>query len=85
MDLIDGLTTEKNIHKLLLTICDMLLVVTYFGRIFFFSRVVNFEHPDDLKKKLDLEIGQNGEADEKLLKMCSDTIHYSVKSGIVKC
>lgn len=43
--------------------------------------MIEFEHPAILKKKLNLNIGEEGATDERLMKMCADTLRYSVKSG----
>ncbi len=47
----------------------------------YFSKVVEFVHPKDLFEKIDLEVRDFGESDDKLLNLCRETIHYSVKSG----
>ncbi len=44
---------------------------------------MEFVHPEDLFKKIDLEVRDFGEPDDKLLNLCQETIHYSVKSGKV--
>ena len=50
------------------------------------ARVVNFKHPAELEKMLDLHLDQETQ-DQDLLKICKDVIQYSVKTGEVnkKC
>ena len=49
-------------------------------RHFFTSKIVDFHHPEALKKILDLELKEDGDSDEKLLELCRTTIAYSVKN-----
>lgn len=45
------------------------------------TRVTNFEHPDRLKDKLKVAIGEEPNSCEDILELCRDVIHYSVKTG----
>ena len=42
---------------------------------------MEFVHPKELFHKLDLEIRDSGEPDDKILNLCQETIRYSVHSG----
>ena len=46
---------------------------------------MEFVHPKELFHKLDLEIRDSGEPDEKILDLCQETIRYSVHSGTLSC
>ncbi|KAK3092362.1 hypothetical protein FSP39_001932 [Pinctada imbricata] len=45
------------------------------------ARVVNFKHPKELEKTIDLQLNEDETKDEDLLKICKDVIQYSVKTG----
>ncbi|KAL5007987.1 hypothetical protein ScPMuIL_013568 [Solemya velum] len=45
------------------------------------SKVVEFKHPKDLEKIMNLKIDGEGASDQDLLDVCSDVIKYSVKAG----
>lgn len=44
------------------------------------ERVLEFTHPEDLRKKIDFDLGSKT-SDEKILSLCQDVIKYSVKVG----
>lgn len=46
------------------------------------SKVVEFKHPKELEKLMDLSLNKPT-SDERLLEICDDVIRYSVKTG--KC
>lgn len=45
------------------------------------SKVLNFKHPDELQKLLDLQLKEEGESDDRILDLCRTTARYSVKTG----
>ncbi|XP_023931572.1 cysteine sulfinic acid decarboxylase [Lingula anatina] len=45
------------------------------------SKVLEFQQPEELATKLDIQLGHEGCEDGQLLEMCRKTIQYSVKSG----
>ena len=45
------------------------------------SKVLEFQHPEELKTKLNYDISMNGESDDELLNLCKKTIKYSIKTG----
>ncbi|XP_055506702.1 acidic amino acid decarboxylase GADL1-like [Leucoraja erinacea] len=45
------------------------------------EKVCEWQHPEDLKKLLDLELRDTGESHHQLLQRCRDVIKYSVKTG----
>ena len=48
---------------------------------FAFSKVVDFRHPKDLEKLIDLALKDRGATDATLLTFCEQIIQYSVKTG----
>lgn len=44
------------------------------------EKVVEFSYPEELKKKIDFDLGSKT-SDEKILSLCQDIIKYSVKVG----
>ncbi|XP_014666348.1 PREDICTED: cysteine sulfinic acid decarboxylase-like [Priapulus caudatus] len=49
------------------------------------ASVVDFEHPQELKNSLQLEIGVLPERDDTLLQMCQEVLRMSVKTGHPYC
>jgi len=45
------------------------------------SKLVEFHHPDELEKRMSLQISDSPCSNEKLLSMCKDVMRYSVKTG----
>uniref|UniRef100_A0A803XU93 Glutamate decarboxylase like 1 n=1 Tax=Meleagris gallopavo TaxID=9103 RepID=A0A803XU93_MELGA len=48
------------------------------------EKVCEWRAPETLKKILDLEMRDTGESHQKLLQLCQDVIHYSVKTNAVR-
>ena len=45
------------------------------------SKVVDFRHPDELMKTMDLQLSQEPSDNEQLMDACRQIIKYSVKTG----
>ena len=45
------------------------------------SKVIDFKHPKELQKLIDLSLQDRGVTDDKLLQFCEQIIQYSVKTG----
>ena len=45
------------------------------------EKVVEFHHPDEMKKRLDLKIPENPLTLEQLIKDCQDALEHQVKTG----
>ena len=45
------------------------------------EKVVDFHHPDDLLKKVDLSLPEDGYKVEQLLMDCETALRYQVKTG----
>jgi hypothetical protein len=44
-------------------------------------QVCEWQPPEQLRQLLDLEMRDTGESQDKLLKLCQDVIHFSVKTS----
>lgn len=44
-------------------------------------QVCEWQPPEQLRRLLDLEMRDTGESQDKLLKLCQDVIHFSVKTS----
>lgn len=45
------------------------------------EKILEFHHPEDMKKLLDLDINENGAPLQQLIIDCATTLKYQVKTG----
>lgn len=50
-------------------------------KLLFNLQVCEWQPPEQLRQLLDLEMRDTGESQDKLLKLCQDVIHFSVKTS----
>lgn len=80
IDIIPTATTDTETREFLLKIIDILLdyVKTQNDRN---ERILEFHHPEDMKKLLDLELPDSALPLQQLIQDCAKTLKYQVRTG----
>lgn len=78
--IIPNTTSEAETHEFLMKVVDILLdyVKTQNDRS---ARILEFHHPEDMKKLLDLDLPENALPLQQLIQDCASTLRYQVKTG----
>jgi sulfinoalanine decarboxylase len=72
---------NKSQEKFLRTIFDTVLSNAIFEGTKRENKVLEWTDPEELKKKFNMDLKDEADSDEELLKLTNDTIKYSVKTG----
>lgn len=78
--IIPNTTSEAETDEFLLKVVDILLdyVKTQNDRS---ARILEFHHPEDMMKLLDLDLPENAMPLQQLIQDCASTLRYQVKTG----
>lgn len=49
------------------------------------EKVLEFHHPEEMKRLLDLDVPETGLPLQQLIEDCATTLKYQVKTGELKC
>lgn len=80
IDIIPAATTDTETREFLLKVIDILLdyVKTQNDRS---ERILEFHHPEDMKKLLDLDLPESALPLQQLIQDCARTMKYQVRTG----
>lgn len=80
IDIIPAASTDAETREFLLKVTDILLdyVKTQNDRN---ERVLEFHHPEEMKKLLDLELPETALPLQQLVSDCAKTLKYQVRTG----
>lgn len=78
--IIPNVSSEAETKEFLLKVVDILIdyVKTQNDRS---QRILEFHHPEDMKKMLDLDLPENALPLQQLIEDCATTMRYQVKTG----
>lgn len=79
-DIIPSASTDSETREFLLKVIDILLdyVKTQNDRS---ERILEFHHPEDMKKLLDLDLPESALPLQQLVQDCAKTMKYQVRTG----
>lgn len=72
---------NRNQEKFLRNVFDSVLSGAVFDGTARENKVLEWTDPEEMKKKFDMSLKDEGDSDEELLKLANQTIKYSVKTG----